>query len=53
MQEIIRGMLKLVLQGNKLEINFGLVFRSNLHLKHLQITKCYTRSKEGQYTYLN
>ena len=43
----------MVLQGIHLEMNLGLVFWSNLHLNHLQMTKCYPRSKAGRYTYTN
>ena len=47
----IIGMLRVVSRGNKLEIKLG--FQSNLHSNHLQMTKCCTHSKEGQYTYSN
>ena len=42
-----------VLRDSILEIEFGLVFLSNLHSNHLQLTKCYLHSKEGQHNYLN
>ena len=41
------------LKGNYLGSQLGLVFWSNLHSNHLQMTKCYPHSKERQYTYLN
>jgi hypothetical protein len=41
--------LIVVLRGDDLEIKLGLVFLSNLHSNHLQMTKCYPRSKAEQY----
>ena len=42
-----------VLRGNNLEIQLGLVSLLNLHSNHLQITNCYPHSKQGQYIYSN
>jgi hypothetical protein len=44
-------MLIVVLRGNNLDNRLGLVFESNLHSNHLQMTKCYLHSKEGQQTF--
>ena len=52
-QKITIGMLKVVLRGNNLENKLGLVFGSNLHSNHLQMTKCYLHLKEGQETFSN
>ena len=42
-----------VLRGINLEIELGLVFISNHHLDHLQMTKYYPHSKEGNCFYSN
>jgi hypothetical protein len=39
--------------GNNLGFKLGLVFLSNLHSNHLQMTKCYPHSNEENYTYSN
>ena len=48
-------MSTVVLRANILEIKLRfsllLLLLSNLHSNHLQMTKCYPHSKEGQYTY--
>ena len=43
----------MVLRGNNLKIKLGLGFLLNLHSNHLEMTKCYPHSKEGQYNYSN
>ena len=51
--EIIIGMSTVVSRSNNLEFKLGLVCWLKLHLNHLQTTKCYPRSKEGQYTQIS
>ena len=41
------------LESSNLVIELRLVILSNLHSNHLQMTKCYPCSKEGQHTYPN
>ena len=45
------GVSIVVLRGSNLDLKVGLVFWSNLHSNHLQMTKCYPHSKEGRYPY--